>query len=73
MEIQKKIPIPSKKNGQSKKAVLTKLQIGDCVFLQDAKSQSDKDVEYCRKTMRRLGFKPVLRKFDDGIRVWRTE
>ena len=72
MEIQKNIPVPKRKEPTSKKSIIEKMEIGDCVFIKDADDQKHKDVEYCRKTMRRLGFTPVTRKFENGVRVWKT-
>lgn len=71
MEIQKNVPVPNRKESISKKAIIENMELGDCIFIAGAKDQKHKDVEYCRKTIRRLGFTPVTRKFEDGVRVWK--
>ena len=71
MEIQKNVPVPKRKETNSKKSIIEKMEVGDCIFIAGAKDQKHKDVEYCRKTIRRLGFNAITRKFEDGVRVWK--
>lgn len=73
MQIDKNIPLPSKKIGVSKKSKVMKMEKGDSVFVEGATSHRDTEVEYFKKTMQRLGFKPAVRKFENGYRIWRTQ
>lgn len=73
MQIDKNVPLPSRKNGASKKSELMKMEKGDSVFIEGATSCRDTKVEYVKKTMQRLGFKPAVRKLENGYRVWRTQ
>ena len=70
MKIEKNIPISEHgHNGSGHLSkIIRKMEVGDSVVFQDRKKANS-----FTSSVKRLGYKAVTRKVDNGIRVWKME
>jgi len=69
-KIEKNIPISAHGHNRSGHwtKIIKEMEVGDSVVVKDRKKANSITL-----SIKRLGYKPITRKVDNGIRVWKME